>query len=101
MASVFEEVVLHARELSARERLRLVDALLRELAALTVDDAGGVAAAWDAEIDRRLDEMEAGRVDWVSHEEVMARGGGDRCGAQQVIVVYHPAASAEVEEAGA
>ncbi|MFN7572798.1 MAG: addiction module protein [Betaproteobacteria bacterium] len=72
MASVFEEVVVQARRLSESERMRLVEALLRDLADRAGASAEGVAAAWDAEVERRLDEMESGRVAWVSHEQAMA-----------------------------
>ena len=47
-------------------------ALLRDLADRAGASAEGVAAAWDAEVERRLDEMESGRVAWVSHEQAMA-----------------------------
>lgn len=39
----------------------------------SIDDPSEVAAAWDAEIERRVKEMEAGTVEWVSSEEVFER----------------------------
>lgn len=39
----------------------------------SIDDPAVVAAEWDAEIERRIIEMEAGTVEWVSSEEVFAR----------------------------
>jgi putative addiction module component (TIGR02574 family) len=38
----------------------------------SIDDPTEVAAAWAAEIERRVDEMEAGKVEWVSSDDVFA-----------------------------
>jgi putative addiction module component (TIGR02574 family) len=72
MASVFEDVAAKALRLSAAERARLVDELIRSLDGEPEGIPEEIAAAWEEEIARRVDEMEAGRVKWVSEEEVKA-----------------------------
>ncbi len=72
MTIALEEIVAEAKRLPARERARLVDELLRDLNGDPHADHTDVAAAWEAEIERRAAEADAGQVDWVSHERVMA-----------------------------
>lgn len=64
----------HARELalelSAEERAALVQDLLASLDGPPDADA---AEAWEAEIGRRLDELESGQVQTVSSAEVLRR----------------------------
>lgn len=72
MSSVFEDVAAKALRLSAAERARLVDELIRSLDGEPEGIPEEIAAAWEEEIARRVDEMEAGRVKWVSEEEVKA-----------------------------
>jgi putative addiction module component (TIGR02574 family) len=72
MASVFDEVAAKAKQLSSRERARLIEELIRSLEGEPEGTPEETAAAWDAEIARRVDDMEAGRVEWVSHEQFMA-----------------------------
>lgn len=72
MASVFKDVAAKALQLSAAERARLVDELIRSLDGEPDGEPSEVAAAWEQEIARRLNDMEAGRVKWVSEDEVRA-----------------------------
>lgn len=72
MASVFDEVTAKAKQLSTRERARLIEELIRGLEGEPEGTPDEIAAAWEEEVARRVDDMEAGRVEWVSHEQVMA-----------------------------
>lgn len=72
MASVFDEVANKAKQLSVQERARLIEELIRSLDGEPEGTPEEIAAAWDEEIARRIDDMEAGRGEWVSHEQVMA-----------------------------
>ena len=58
-----------ARQLPPEERQWLAECLLIEDESLS---AAEVESAWDEEIKRRLDEIDSGRVQMVSHEEFMA-----------------------------
>ena len=69
MTSIVDELTLRARELPAEDRVRLAEGVLATLHEGTDPD---VDAAWDAEIKRRLDEVEAGTVKLVPAEEVIA-----------------------------
>ncbi|MCE2968839.1 MAG: addiction module protein [Burkholderiales bacterium] len=72
MTIALEEIMAEAKRLPARERARLVDELLRDLNGDPHADRTDVAAAWEAEIERRAAEADSGQVDWTSHERVMA-----------------------------
>ncbi len=73
MAKAFDELVAQARQLSASDRTRLIEELLHSLASDGETDAVAVAQAWEAEVDRRLDEAEAGGVTWLTHRQIMAK----------------------------
>ena len=62
------ELLAAARALPEDERLALAEALLEDEGAF--DE--GVEAAWGDELQRRLDDIDAGRVTLIPHEEVMA-----------------------------
>ena len=62
-----QRLLQEARQLSPDERDWLVENLLIE-----EEPEAEVAAAWDAEIKRRLDEIDTGKVKMISHEEFLA-----------------------------
>jgi putative addiction module component (TIGR02574 family) len=64
------ELLRRARCLNAAERAELVDALIKSLDAIGDES---VQAAWDAEIIRRLEDLNAGKVKPISLEEARRR----------------------------
>ena len=62
-----EELEARARQLPREERARLAEALISSL-----DEEAEVERAWDEEIRRRLQELDAGSVETVPGEEVLA-----------------------------
>jgi putative addiction module component (TIGR02574 family) len=73
MEHSFEEVHQLAHALPEEQRIRLANSLYESIG---VDEGEGseaeIAAAWDEEIKRRLDEIDSGAVKMIPHEEVMA-----------------------------
>jgi putative addiction module component (TIGR02574 family) len=68
-ASLVEELARRAKELSPDERVQLAEEILA-----TVHEADDeVDAAWDAEIRRRVAEIENGTAELIPAEEVFAR----------------------------
>ncbi|HET7506490.1 MAG TPA: addiction module protein [Kofleriaceae bacterium] len=70
-----ETILQEARALSVEEREKLLDELARSLEpvdgkVLTQDEWN---AAWAAELDRRIRDLESGRAKTYSHEQVMAK----------------------------
>ncbi|MBV8209933.1 MAG: addiction module protein [Burkholderiaceae bacterium] len=68
MGNRFEDLAAQALLLSDDERAELVSRLLESLS-----PAPDFDAEWAAEVDRRIDEIEAGRAVLVPGEEVIAR----------------------------
>ncbi len=68
MPRPFDEVAREAAELPATERLKLARMLL-DLSETEVESAE-VQAAWDVEIERRLEELKSGKVQGIPLEEV-------------------------------
>ncbi|HEY0549441.1 MAG TPA: addiction module protein [Verrucomicrobiae bacterium] len=68
--SALEKIRDHALSLSPAERRLLIHALVDSLPA---PDDTGLGAAWEDEIARRIREVEEGKVQCLSHDEVMAR----------------------------
>ena len=68
MSLTYEQIAAEAMRLSAEERADLADKLW-----LSVDTPEEVAAAWDAEIERRIAQIDSGEVETIPHEEVIAR----------------------------
>jgi putative addiction module component (TIGR02574 family) len=66
MPTSVDDIEAAALELPADERARLAQRLFASL------DREPVEAAWDAEIRRRIDEFEAGRIDTIPAEKVFA-----------------------------
>ena len=70
MADLVAELSERAKVLSPEDRARLAEELL---ASLEESPSEEVDAAWDAEIQERIAEVEAGTVELVPSEEVFAR----------------------------
>lgn len=67
MSLTYDQVAAEAMQLSAKERADLADKLWA-----SVDTPEAVAAAWDAEIARRIAQIDSGEVETIPFEEVMA-----------------------------
>jgi putative addiction module component (TIGR02574 family) len=65
-----QRVLDQARQLSPEERDWLAECLLIKDESVSVAD---VESAWDAEIKRRLDEIDSGAVKMIPGDEVLAR----------------------------
>lgn len=65
MPTSVDDIEAAALDLPADERARLAQRLFASL-----DRDPDVAAAWDAEIRQRIDELEAGRMDTIPAEQV-------------------------------
>jgi putative addiction module component (TIGR02574 family) len=72
MPKTLTEVTRDAAELPAPERLKLVRILL-DLSETETESPDEVQQAWDQEIERRLQELRAGKVKGVPLEEVKAK----------------------------
>jgi putative addiction module component (TIGR02574 family) len=68
-ASLVEELSRRAKDLSPDERVKLAE----EILATVYDVEEDVDAAWDAEIKRRIAEIEGGTAQLIPAEEVFAR----------------------------
>lgn len=71
-----EAVIEQALALSDADRREVINRLAGSLG-----EPDGVSAAWDAEIDRRLDAVDAGRATFVAWEEARRQILGDTGGA--------------------
>lgn len=69
MTTLLEELSTRARALEPEDRVRLAEELL---ASLQDDSETEVDAAWDLEIQRRLEEVTNGSASLVSSEQVHA-----------------------------
>ncbi len=69
MTTIVDELTLKARSLPAADRARLAEDLLSSLQG---EPDPAVEAAWDAEIRRRPDEVEAGTAKLIPAAEVFA-----------------------------
>lgn len=67
MSLTYKEIVSEAMKLPPRERADLADRLW-----ISVDTPQAVAAAWDAEIERRVAQLDAGEVETIPFEQVIA-----------------------------
>ena len=73
MNTALKELEGKALQLSASERGQLIEALIASLEGEMQASADEIAAAWDAEIERRVSEMEAGRSEFVDADEALRR----------------------------
>ena len=67
MSSTLEKLTAEAMKLSPRERADLADLLW-----VSADPVAEVDAAWEAEIQRRIADLEAGRTEAIPAERVLA-----------------------------
>lgn len=70
MSVTVQELESKARELSARDRGELISRLIASLEGEPEGAPEEIASAWDAEVARRVEQMEAGRTVWVPAEQV-------------------------------
>lgn len=67
MPLTYDQIAAEAMRLTPEERADLADKLW-----VSVDTPEAVAAAWDAEIKRRIAELDSGEVETIPFEQVMA-----------------------------
>lgn len=67
MSRSYDEIVSEAMELPPQERADLADRLW-----ISVDTPEAVAAAWDAEIARRIAQLDAAEIEPIPFEQVIA-----------------------------
>ena len=72
MSWSLEAIEVAALQLSREDRERLIDALIASLEPLPVEMPEHIAKAWELEIARRVEEMDAGLVESIPYEQVMA-----------------------------
>jgi putative addiction module component (TIGR02574 family) len=72
MAALLKEIENQALQLSPQERGELIHRLIVSLEGPTEDTPEAIAQAWDEEIARRVAEIDAGTVELIPHEQVMA-----------------------------
>lgn len=72
MQPSFEEVEKLVRALPEEERIRLANSLYESIAEEEQASEAEIEAAWGDEIKRRLDEIDSGKVEMISHEEFLA-----------------------------
>ncbi len=70
MAKLAEELYKKALDLDERERAALAARLIESLDAEVEE---GVEAAWLAEVERRMEELDSGKVQTIPWEELRAR----------------------------
>ena len=73
MTTALKDIELQALQLSMQERGRLIHRLIVSLEGDAEDTPEAIAEAWDAEIARRVADMEAGKTIWIPDEEVFER----------------------------
>gem|GEM_PF-327368 len=73
MATILKEIENQALQLSPPERSELIHRLIISLESDPEESPEAIAKAWDEEIARRVADMDAGRTNWTSADEVMNR----------------------------
>lgn len=73
MAAILKEIADQALRLTPKERGELIHRLIVSLESEADDTPEAIAKAWDAEIARRVADMDAGKTVWIPAEEVFAR----------------------------
>jgi putative addiction module component (TIGR02574 family) len=71
MTAEVSELLKKALALPPEARAELADSLLESLDAEPADE--GVEAAWSVEIQRRIEEIDSGKVQMIPYEEVRRR----------------------------
>ena len=77
-----EDLIASAMQLPLADRVALANAMLNSIEPSTGSDVPQeeVDAAWDAEIARRIDDIDSGRVSTIPSSEVWKRIGGKPSG---------------------
>ena len=73
MSATLKQVAEEARSLSLADRSALTRILIESLDAEPAEDATEVGHAWQAEVEKRVEEIKSGRVKTIPAEEVFAR----------------------------
>lgn len=69
-----DQILAEALDLPLRERARLVESLIASLEDSAADDADAVERAWTVEVERRVAEIDAGRVKMRPARDVFRAG---------------------------
>lgn len=72
MPMPLQDIEAEALQLPLEERGRLAGRLLQSLEPEPQDTPENIAKAWDEEIARRIEEMDAGRTESIPYEQVRA-----------------------------
>ena len=72
MPMPLHDIEAQALQLPLEERARLADRLMRSLEPEPQDTPENIAKAWEVEIARRIEEMDAGRTESIPYEQVRA-----------------------------
>lgn len=72
MTMPIQDIEAEALQLPPEERGRLIDRLMQSLEPEPEDTPENIAKAWDEEIARRIDEMNAGLTESIPYEQVRA-----------------------------
>lgn len=67
MSMTYQEIAIEAMKLSPEERVNLAEKLW-----VSVDTPADIAAAWDAEVERRAAQLDAGEATTYPAEQVLA-----------------------------
>lgn len=73
MKATLDKLAADALQLPTQDRAALAQVLLHSLDAESVDDPAEVRREWEAEIERRVDQVLTGRVEEIPAEEALAR----------------------------
>lgn len=72
MTMPIQDIEAEALQLPPAERGRLIDRLMQSLEPEPDDTPENIAKAWDEEVARRIDEMDAGLTESIPYEQVRA-----------------------------
>lgn len=72
MTMPIQDIEAEALQLPPEERGRLIGRLMQSLEPEPEDTPENIAKAWDEEIARRIDEMDAGLTESIPYEQVRA-----------------------------
>ncbi len=73
MKATLDKVAADALRLPTQDRAALAQVLLHSLDEQPADDPTEVRRAWEAEVERRVDDVLSGRMEEVPAEEALAR----------------------------
>jgi len=73
MKATLDKVAADALQLPTQDRAALAQVLLHSLETEPADDPAEVRREWEAEVERRVDQVLSGRVQEIPAEEALAR----------------------------